>query len=89
MNEDFKLAYKRLDKSDKRNELNNEMRFTFGIIKAIRAGLNMEDGVEDIKNYDINKDESLTEEELLEFYYEDIYTIQKEIMDIADHVFNE
>ena len=35
MDDNFKKAYSNLDVNNKRNELNNEMRFVFGIIKAL------------------------------------------------------
>lgn len=88
MDDDFKKAYSNLDVNNKRNELNNEMRFVFGIIKALRSALELDEGKSDIKNYDINVDNELTESQLLDFYYEDFYDIQKEVLDISDAIFN-
>ena len=84
MNEKFKLAYDKLDLNNKRNEFSNELLAIGELLKSIEVilGLNSEDIDVDIKNYDLKKDKKLNENEILSFFYEDIYAIRKEVTTI-------
>lgn len=84
MNEKFKLAYDKLDLNNKRNEFSNELLAIGELLKSIELilGLNSEDIDVDIKNYDLKKDKKLNENEILSFFYEDIYAIRKEVTTI-------
>lgn len=84
MNEKFKLAYDKLDLNNKRNEFSNELLTIGELLKSIEVilGLNLEDIDVDIKNYDLKKDKKLNENEILSFFYEDIYAIRKEVTTI-------
>lgn len=79
MNEEFKNAYKDLTLNEKRNQLSNELMLVGELIK------NMEDtfGIQSIlnvKNYDSQNDSNLSENEMLDFIYEDVYNIQRELI---------
>ena len=84
MNEKFKLAYDKLDLNNKRNEFSSELLAIGELLKSIEVilGLNSEDIDVDIKNYDLKKDKKLNENEILSFFYEDIYAIRKEVTTI-------
>lgn len=84
MNEEFKLAYGKLDLNNKRNEFSNELLAIAELLKSIEMilGMNSEDVDIDIKNYDLTKDKKLNENEILSFFYEDIYAIRKEVTTI-------
>ena len=82
MNEDFKKAYKALSLNDKRNAISNELMLIGNLITGLenKYGINT---ICEVKNYDSAKDAHLTESEMLDFFYEDIYHIEKEFITLA------
>lgn len=79
MSEKMKNAYMRLDINDKRNQLSDELLIIFELIKRYEnaKGINP---VTQVKNYDILNDRNLNEDEILTFFYEDVYNIQQELI---------
>lgn len=53
------------------SELIKKAEDTFGIQSVLK-----------VKNYDLQKDNNLSENEVLDFIYEDVYNIQKELITI-------
>ena len=84
MNEKFKQAYHELSLSDKRNELNNEMELAYEMLLALKKHIGLEPNLDEkLINYDIIKDETMSESELLDLLYYDFFIIEKNIIDIA------
>ena len=77
MKEELKQAFSNLPISEKRNQISNELIIIAELIKNQEDILKIP-SVLKVKNYDINS--SLSESEMLEFLYEDIYNIQKELI---------
>lgn len=84
MNLDFKEAYAKLDLNDKKNYLSNELILIGEIIKRIKNKLQIPYQDFTIKNYDLGN--PLSESGALDFFYEDIYTIEKEVLDILTKI---
>ena len=85
MSEEMKNAYKMLDINDKRNQLSDELLIIFELIKQYEnaKGINP---VTQVKNYDTVNDKDLNEDEVLTFFYEDIYNIQQELITLLNVV---
>lgn len=84
MNEKFKQAYHELSLSDKRNELNNEMELAYEMLLALKKHIGLEPNLDEkLINYDIIKDETMSESDLLDLLYYDFFIIEKNIIDIA------
>ena len=81
MNERFKAAYRALPLNEKRNQLSNELIAIGEYLKYINDGLHLKSDLK-VKNYHMQKDRELTENEYLSFIYEDVYNISKDIMTI-------
>lgn len=79
MNDNFKKAFSNLSLEDKRNQINKELLVISELIKNKEDSLKLR-SVLSVKKY--VKDSNLSEEEMLEFLYEDIYNIQKELITI-------
>ena len=79
MSEEMKNAYRQLDINDKRNQLSDELLIIFELIKRYEnaKGINP---ITQVKNYDIVNDKNLNEDEILTFFYEDVYNIQQELI---------
>ena len=77
MKEELKQAFSNLPISEKRNQISNELIIIAELIKNQEDILNIP-SVLKVKNYDTNS--SLSESEMLDFLYEDIYNIQKELI---------
>ena len=87
MNPEFKNAFHELSLDDKRNQLNNEMESTFRMLQILKQTLGIPiDGEDQIRNYHMANDASLTESEMLDHIYFDFYTIEKNILDIAQTI---
>lgn len=85
MSEEMKNAYMQLDINDKRNQLSDELLIIFELIKRYEnaKGINP---VTQVKNYDIVNDKNLNEDEILTFFYEDVYNIQQELITLLNVV---
>lgn len=85
MSEEMKNAYRMLDINDKRNQLSDELLIIFELIKRYEnaKGINP---VTQVKNYDTVNDKDLNEDEILTFFYEDVYNIQQELITLLNVV---
>lgn len=81
MNEEFKNAYKNLTLNEKRNQLSNELMLIGELIKNMENTLGIQ-SVLNVKNYDSQNNFNLSENEMLDFMYEDVYNIQKELITV-------
>lgn len=84
MREDFVNAFRQLSIDDKRNQLNNEMATTFRVLNILKQNIGMPLNDEQIRNYHIADDASLSESEMLDYIYFDFYRIQRSLLDVAD-----
>ena len=85
MSEEMKNAYRKLDINNKRNQLSNELLIIFELIKRYENAKGISP-ITQVKNYDIAKDSNLNEDEILKFFYEDIYNIQQELITLLNVV---
>ena len=85
MSEEMKNAYRQLDINDKRNQLSDELLIIFELIKRYENAKGISP-ITQVKNYDIAKDSNLNEDEILTFFYEDIYNIQQELITLLNVV---
>lgn len=85
MSDEMKNAYMQLDINDKRNQLSDELLIIFELIKRYEnaKGINP---VTQVKNYDTVNDKNLNEDEILTFFYEDVYNIQQELITLLNVV---
>ena len=83
MSEEMKNAYMQLDVNNKRNQLSDELLIIFELIKRYEnaKGINP---VTQVKNYNIVNDKNLNEDEMLMFFYEDVYNIQQELITLLN-----
>lgn len=79
MSEEMKKAYKKLDINNKRNLLSDELIIIFELIKRYENAIGI-NPITQVKNYDIINDKNLTEDGILDFFYEDVYNIQQELI---------
>ncbi len=77
MSEEFKNAFSNLSIDEKRNQISNELIVISEIIKLKEKTLNIPSYLS-VKNYESDSD--MSESETLDFLYEDIYNIQKELI---------
>lgn len=85
MSEEMKKAYTQLDINDKRNQLSDELLIIFELIKRYENAKEINPIIQ-IKNYDVAKDKNLNEDEMLTFFYEDVYNIQQELITLLSIV---
>ena len=81
MSEEFKIAFNKLSINDKRNQISNELLLIGELIKSIESKYEISNSL-NIKNYDITKDIHMTEDKVLTYIYENIYSIQRELITI-------
>ena len=74
MTEEFKKAFSNLSVDEKRNQISNELIIISELIKLKEESLKLP-SVLSVKDYASNS--NMTESEMLDFLYEDIYNIQK------------
>lgn len=87
MNPEFKNAFHELSLDDKRNQLNNEMESAFRMLQILKQTLGVPiDNEDQIRNYHMANDANLSESEMLDHIYFDFYTIEKNILDIAQTI---
>jgi len=85
MSEEMKNAYKMLDINNKRNQLSNELIMMYELIKKFEndRGINP---ITQVKNYDSLNDYDMTEDEILTFFYEDVYNIEQELITLLSMI---
>ena len=79
MTEEFKNAFSNLSIDEKRNQISNELILISELIKMKEETLRLP-SVLSVKNYPSNS--NMTESEVLDFLYEDIYNIEKELITV-------
>lgn len=79
MEENMMELYKQLSISNQRNELSSLLIKIDTLLNSLLAQKNLQNDVT-IKNYDINKGESLSESEMLAFFYEDLWSLKNKIL---------
>lgn len=79
MNEEFKKAFSNLSINEKRNQISNELMTIAELVKLEEHRFHLP-SILTVKDYDSNNNSKLTESEMLDFLYEDIYNIQKELI---------
>lgn len=79
MTEELKKAFSNLSVDEKRNQISNELIIISELIKLKEESLKLP-SVLSIKDYASNS--NMTESEMLDFLYEDIYNIQKELITV-------
>lgn len=79
MTEEFKKAFSNLTIDEKRNQISDELTIIYELIKLKEESLKIP-SVLSIKNY--ASDSNISESEMLDFLYENIYNIQKELITI-------
>ena len=85
MSEEFRNAFDKLSINEKRNQISDELLIIGELIKNIENKYNIQ-SVLNVKNYDTNKNNELTETEMLSFIYEDIYVIQRELITVLSAI---
>lgn len=78
-NENLIALFKDLDIDDKRNEYSNLLIKMNDILTVMLKELGNEENIT-VKNYDKNKDNVLDENEMLTFFYEDLWTIKNKLL---------
>ena len=79
MTEGLKKAFSNLSVDEKRNQISNELLMISELIKLKEETLKLP-SVLSVKKYASNS--NMTESEMLDFLYEDIYNIQKELITV-------
>lgn len=83
MTDKFKKAFSNLSVDEKRNQISNELIIIAELIKLKEQDLRLP-SVLSVKDYVSNS--NISESEMLDFLYEDIYNIQKELITIFSRV---
>ena len=81
MNNDLKTAYQKLNIQDKRNELSNLLLKTEELANQMLNNKELQE-YSSVKNYSPKEHGKLTEEEMLTFIFEDVWTIKNKILAI-------
>lgn len=74
--DNLKNDFSNLNTIEKRNQISNELLYIALLIKMKESQLKIP-SVLNVKNYDVNKQENFSEDEMLDFLYEDIYSIKR------------
>lgn len=77
--DNLKKDFSNLNTLEKRNQISNELLYIASLIKMKEEQLKVP-SVLNVKNYDINKQKYFSEDEMLDFLYEDIYCIKRELI---------
>lgn len=77
--DNLKNDFSNLNTIEKRKQINNELLYIASLIKMKEEQLNIP-SVLNVKNYDIDKQANFSENEMLDFLYEDIYSIKRELI---------
>lgn len=83
MSDEMKNAFDVLDINTKRNQLSDELLIIYELIKRFQNSRGVMP-VSQVKNYDTVNDKSLSESEVLTFFYEDVYNIQQELITLLN-----
>jgi hypothetical protein len=78
-NEKLLKAFNQLDINNKRNKISDELIIIGELINTMEKNKGVPSNLK-IKNYDQNNDSNMTEDEILSFFYEDIFNIENELL---------
>lgn len=81
----LKNAFSNMDINDKKDKISDELIFIGELVKKLQSSCGIENNFE-IKNYDSKT--NLTEDQTLEFLYEDIFEIQKQLLLLVANIQN-
>ena len=79
MEENMIELYKQLSISNQRNEFSSLLIKIDTLLNTLLDQKNLQNNIP-IKNYDITNGESLTENEMLAFFYEDLWNLKNKIL---------
>ena len=74
--DNLKNDFSNLNTIEKRNQISNELLYIALLIKMKESQLKIP-SVLNVKNYDVNRQANFSEDEMLDFLYEDIYSIKR------------
>ena len=77
--------YKNLDLEQKRNQINIELEIIGELIKKTESSCNIPSSL-NVKNYDTAKENKMNEEEMLTFFYEDVFNIERELITLLTFI---
>ena len=81
----LKNAFSQMDINDKKDKISDELIFIGELVKKLQGVYGIENNFE-IKNYDSKAE--LNEDETLNFLYEDIFEIQKQLLLLVANIQN-
>ena len=84
MDQEFKESFSKLDLEDKKNFLSNELIVIGELINMIEKQLKISYRQVVVKNYDLAH--PLDENKTLDFFYEDIYVLEREVLNILSKI---
>ena len=82
MSEDMKKMYIKLNTNEKRNELSSLLVKLDQLINQLGIQNNVSFQLPGVKNYDSNNQVFQTEDEMLLFFYDDIWKIKSKILEL-------
>ena len=82
---DLKNAFSAMDINDKKDKISDELIFIGELVKKLQGVYGIKNNFE-IKNYDSKIE--LNEEQTLDFLYEDIFEIQKQLLLLVANIQN-
>lgn len=80
-NENVLESFRQLDTNNKRNKISDELMAIGELINSIEKNSGITTNL-NIKNYDQINDSNMTEDEILAFFYEDIFNIENELISL-------
>lgn len=80
MTDEMIRTYKKLNTNEKRNELSNLLIKLDQLINQLISEKNLKNGFIDVKNYDSVIQSLETEDEVLLFFYDDLWKIKNKVL---------
>lgn len=80
-NENVLESFRQLNTNNKRNKISDELMVIGELINSIEKNSGIPTNL-NIKNYDQINDSNMTEDEILTFFYEDIFNIENELISL-------
>ena len=80
-NENVLESFRQLNTNNKRNKISDELMVIGELINSIEKNSGIPTNL-NIKNYDQINDSNMTEDEILAFFYEDIFNIENELISL-------
>lgn len=82
MNSEMKLLYSKLSTNEKRNELSSLLVKLDKLIDQLSLQNNINNNSISVKNYDSSTQVNQSEDEILTFFYDDVWKIKSKILSI-------